>query len=129
MRRLLWLTFGWICVVLAFVGIPLPGLPTTPFALLALWAFSKSSNRFHAWIGAHRVLGPYVRDWESNRVIPIRAKVVALTCMIGSLAYLIAWDRLPTPALVGTGAVMFYGAYFILTKPSQPAVDESRGPE
>lgn len=47
------------------------GGPTTPLVLLALWAFSRSSQRFHDWILEHRVLGPPVRRWRRERLLPL----------------------------------------------------------
>ena len=55
----------------------MPILPTTPFALLAAFCFSKGSPRLHRWLRAHPRFGPYIRNWESHRVIPLHAKLIA----------------------------------------------------
>ena len=47
MKRILLLVLAWFCVGAAFVGIFLPGIPTTPFLIVALWAFAKTSKKFH----------------------------------------------------------------------------------
>lgn len=112
--------FGWLCVGLGVVGAVLPVLPTTPFLLLALWAFARSSTHFHAWLLNHRWLGRYVRDWERDHVIPVRAKAVALVSMALSLAWAVHFSRAPWYALAAMAAVMAYGAWYILTKPSRP---------
>ncbi len=115
------LAFGWLMVALGAVGILVPGFPGTVFLLIALWAFSKSSERFHAWLYNHRVLGPPIRNWHNHRVIPAYAKTVALAAMVASLAglaYFIA-ESWVLPASVG--ACLFPIAVFILTRPSRPA--------
>lgn len=121
-RHWLLIVFGWLCVGLGCLGAVLPVLPTTPFLLLAVWAFSRSSTRFHHWLIHHRWLGRFVRDWEHHRVIPLRAKVAALVAMAASLAWAILFSRAPWYALAIMGAIIAYGAWFILTKPSRPHV-------
>ncbi len=96
-----------------------PGLPTTPFMLLALWAFSKSSKRFHAWLYSHPLFGPPIQDWERHRVISLPVKILALLAMVGALAYMLFGARVPVWVSAITAAIMTYGAYFILGKPSK----------
>jgi uncharacterized membrane protein YbaN (DUF454 family) len=81
------IAFGWLNVGLGVIGAFLPVMPTTIFLILALWAFSKSSPRFHAWLYSHRILGKPLRAWQAHRVIPIPAKCLALTMMLLSLLY------------------------------------------
>jgi uncharacterized membrane protein YbaN (DUF454 family) len=44
----------------------------------------------HAWLMNSAVLGKYLNDFQSGRGIPLRAKIVALAFMWGSLA-ISAW--------------------------------------
>jgi uncharacterized membrane protein YbaN (DUF454 family) len=117
--RSLYFLLGWCFFGLGAVGTVVPGLPTTPFMLLALWAFSKSSQRFHDWLYAHPVFGPPLQQWRSHRVIPGKAKLLAVATMAASLVYLAFFTDISVWIKVGTGLVMLYGAAFILTKPSR----------
>ncbi len=85
------LVFGWANIGLGIVGIFLPGLPTTVFLLIALWAFSKSSLRFHTWLWNHPRFGPPVRDWHNHQIIPLKAKLLAVMMMSVSLIYIAAF--------------------------------------
>ena len=110
---------GWVFFGVGAVGVALPGLPTTPFMLLALWSFSKSSQRFHDWLYAHKVFGPALRQWRTSRVIPFKAKLIAILTMILSLIYLLGFTHTPVWVKAVAGLAMLYGAWFILRTPSQ----------
>ncbi len=79
--RRLWLLLAYPCWGLALLGIFVPLLPATPFALLALYAGARGSARFNERVLAHPVLGPAVRDWQRHRVVRRRPKQVATATM------------------------------------------------
>jgi hypothetical protein len=118
-RRWLLLAVGWLFVALGAAGAILPLLPTTPLLLVALWAFSASSERFHRWLWTHRIFGPALQAWRHDRVIPLRAKVVALATMIASLAYVGLVRRSPAWVLALMLAAMLPGVIFITRFPSR----------
>ena len=113
---------GWVFVGTGVVGAFVPVLPTTPFMILALWMFSKSSDRFHNWLYNHPVFGPSLHKWREHRVIPPIAKVASISMMSASLVYITFWSPVPAWLIVITALIMLYGAWFILTKPSRPPV-------
>ena len=117
--RPLYFLLGWCFFGLGAVGTVVPGLPTTPFMLLALWAFSKSSQRFHDWLYAHPTFGPPLQQWRSHRTIPLRAKLLAVTMMTLSFVYLAFFTDISVWIKLLIAMVMLYGAVFILSKPSR----------
>ena len=74
-KRLFFVAAGWLCVVLAVIGIFLPLLPTTPFLLLAAFCFSRGSKRFHDWLLNHRWFGSYIKNFQDGRGMTKQAKV------------------------------------------------------
>jgi len=116
---------GWGFFGLGAVGTVVPGLPTTPFMLLALWAFSKSSRRFHDWLYAHKYFGPPLHQWRKHRVIPVKAKLLALITMVASLTYLTFFTEVKLLVNISVAFVMFCGAAFILCQPSRVAEKET----
>ena len=116
--RILYFVLGWVFFALGAVGVILPVLPTTPFMILALWAFAKSSQRFHNWLYNHPLFGPPLQKWQQHRVIPLPAKVLSISMMSLSFIYLVFYRNLQLYWLVLTAALMLYAAWFILTKPS-----------
>jgi uncharacterized membrane protein YbaN (DUF454 family) len=71
-------TIGLASVGLAVIGIFLPVLPTTPFLLLAIACFARSSEKFHARLLSNKTFGPTIRHWETSKSIPRKAKIYAL---------------------------------------------------
>ena len=108
LRRWALAVAGVLSLGLAILGVILPGLPTTPFVLLAAACFAKSSPRLHQKLLAHRYLGPMVRDWESNRSLPLKIKWLS-TSLMGVMVCLSAWQLQHRPwaavAVLALGAV------------------------
>lgn len=113
------LSLGIVCTAIGIAGIVLPGLPGTVFLLIAAWAFSRSSERFHVWLYEHPRFGRTVREWHAHRVIPLRAKVAALSMMAVTAAGLLwlsdgDWQL---PAI--SGGIMALVGLWIVTRPSR----------
>lgn len=72
---------GWISLILGFIGAFLPILPTTPFMILAAYLFNKSSPKMHSLLTSMPYFGDAIIDWENNRVIRPKAKVMAITVL------------------------------------------------
>lgn len=119
LTRALWFALGCISVGLGFVGIALPVLPTTPFILIAVWAFGKSSPAFAERLRQHRVFGAHVRAWEAHRIIPRKAKIAACLMMGASLIWLVGFTAAPAWAKMLAAAVMAAAAGYVLSKPSR----------
>ena len=88
-----WRVFALTSLLLGFIGIFVPGLPTVPFLLLAAWAGSRGWPALEARVLAHPRYGPLVRQWRERGSVPRRAKWAASVMMIASAAVM---------ALVGT---------------------------
>ena len=117
-RGLLWLA-GSVSLVLGLIGVVLPGLPTTPFVLLAAACYAQASPRLHAWLLNHRLTGPMLRDWEANRSLTRRTKTIAVVSMLVMVSFSI-WSFQHRPiaqaVLVVLGAV---GAWVVLRIPTR----------
>lgn len=78
---------GCLSVALGVIGIFLPVLPTTPFLLLAVACFARSSKRFYLWLVLHPKLGPWVRDYLDGQGLPLKGKIWALVLMWTSISF------------------------------------------
>lgn len=114
-RRRLLLALGWSCVAIGFVGAFVPLLPTTVFLLIAAWAFSRSSPRWHRWLREHARFGEAVRAWEEHHAMPRRAKRLAFVALAASYGLTaLAFGPLSWAAIIGgicVAAVAIYIAH------------------
>ena len=93
--RLLFLLLGWLALGLGLLGVFLPLLPTTPFVLLAAFAFARSSPGLHGALLAHRVTGPILREWQEHRSMPPGVKPWAFVLMAASFGVSLYWVEAP----------------------------------
>lgn len=118
--RVVYFSLGWLFFALGIIGVLLPVMPTTPFMILALWAFSESSEKFHNWLYHHRLFGPPLQKWHEYRVIPLSAKIMSVSFISFSLVYVYLYSPIPIWARALAVTFLVFGAWFVLTKPSTP---------
>ena len=88
LTRTAYIVVGFSALGLAALGVLLPGMPTTVFLLIALWAFSRSSERLHAWVKGmplFREALVHVERYHAERSISRGVKAVAVTCAWASV--------------------------------------------
>ena len=123
MKKIILITIGWLCVGLAFVGTFVPGIPTTIFLIIALWAFAQSSKKFHSWLLNHKRFGPILQNWESHRVVPRKAKT--LMVILQFFAVIMFHFSIQNIYLTGILAItLIIVARWVLTFPSELPLDE-----
>lgn len=118
--RGLWIAAGWVCIALGVIGAFLPVMPTTPFIILAAFCFSKGSERLYAWIVSHKTWGRMIQNWEEHRVIPVKAKVIALSMMAlgGTVSFFSIPAAKPHIRIIAV-SFMAAGALFVLAQKSR----------
>lgn len=114
--HLTYVMIGWTCTGLGIVGAFLPVMPTTPFLLVALWAFSKSSPRLQLWLMNHPRYGATLRDWHEYGAIGTNIKAIAIVAMLASIGILMTiTDNLIVISAHAT--LITLTALFILSRP------------
>lgn len=107
LKKALWFSLGCILIVIAFIGIYLPGLPWSTPAVGAAFCFAKSSERMHNWIMNHKLFGPFLTNWSSKRVFPTKFKYAMVLTMMSSL--IIMWFTTGN-----INAIMWTGGFMVL---------------
>ena len=73
--RILYIIGGTLSLALAILGIVLPGLPTTPFALLSAYLYAKSSIKLYNWLLNNKILGPRIRSYNKQNGVTRKGKI------------------------------------------------------
>lgn len=108
---------GGLSILLALIGVVAPGIPSTPFILLAAWCFSKSSEKAHLWLRRQPILGRALNDWEKDRSISKRTKRFAFLMIAISLA--VIWGKAQYFWVkVSVSLILLFVSVFIFTRPS-----------
>ena len=77
-----WIVLGSFFVALAAVGVALPGIPTTPFLILAAACYIRSSQKLYDWLISNKTFGPYLKDYREGKGIPKKAKILAVSMIV-----------------------------------------------
>ena len=118
MKRAILISLGWLCVGLGFVGGFVPGIPTTIFLIIALWAFTKSSEKLRYWLLNHKRFGPILDNWKEHKVVPRRAKILMVVLM--SLAVILFYYSLQSLILtIGLIIILVSFAIYVIALPSK----------
>lgn len=105
--RYLYILTGGIAVLLGIIGVVVPGLPTTPFVLLASWCFYKSSTRLQAWL-LQSFLGKYIRDYKKKGGLTTRKRlyIIALMATMVSMSIIFFIPNTTVDIIVGIAGLI-----------------------
>jgi len=117
--RTFWLLLGLAATAFGIAGVVLPLLPTTPFLLLAAFAFARSSPRLHNWLVTHPHFGPPIENWRLYGGIDRKSKVLAMVVIVATFAG--SWLFGVTGWILVIQAIVLCAvSVFILTRPNGP---------
>lgn len=119
---------------LGILGVWLPGLPTTVFILIAMWAFSNSSKRLHRWMMKIPILKSAIKEarrFQREGTVDRRAKFISQACSwISFIGVTIAFQNIAISVAVGLlAASCSVFMYLVPTAPRTNAIDTSRHPK
>jgi uncharacterized membrane protein YbaN (DUF454 family) len=97
-KKIFLIILGSVSLFLGIIGIFLPMLPTTPLVLLSAACYVRSSKKLYQMLINNKYLGTYIKNYEEERAIPKKAKIIALvflwisivTCIIFAIERLFA---------------------------------------
>ena len=80
--RALYMTGGTLSLVLGIIGLFVPGLPTTPFVLLAAALYAKSSEKLYNWLLNNKYLGPRIKNYQRKKGVTLKGKYRIIALML-----------------------------------------------
>ena len=107
------LLLGFIFVGLGFIGIVIPGMPTTVFMILAAACFAKSSPKFEQWILDLPGIGRLVQDHRDGLGMPQKSKAIAITMMVLAVTLSIIFAITSTLVQILVGGVGIIGVWYV----------------
>ena len=120
LSRLFWFISGLISMIVGLIGIPVPGLPTTPLMILAAACFARSSQRFYDWIINNKLFGHHVKNYREGKGIPKTSKPLILLTLWGFVLFAVFYAIPDDVAVskISTLVLAIIGTIFILRIPS-----------
>lgn len=119
LRRLGLLALGHASIGAAALGVALPLVPTTPFLLLAAWAYGRASPALAERLRRNGRFGPALRRWQERGELSRGTKRRAFAALaVGGTVTGLAVEN---PFALGAALVCMAGAAaFVATRPSSP---------
>lgn len=77
--RAIWIVLGVIFVVFAYIGILVPGWPTTSWLVAAAFCFARSSQKLFRWLLTNPVFGNALLNYyQAGKALPLHSKIVII---------------------------------------------------
>lgn len=78
---------GFLFFGLGVLGVFVPLLPATPFFLLTVWCFSKSSEKFSRWFKNTKFHRDYIESFRPGNPVLLRKKIEILVSILIALSF------------------------------------------
>lgn len=114
MKKIFFVTLGWIGLGLGALGAALPLLPAFPFLLLAAFGFGKSSERLHTWFISTKLYKNNLESYVAGKGMTRRTKIriMVIVTLLMSVGFLMM-DAVPIGRIVLTCVWVFHLVYFV----------------
>jgi len=108
--RIIFICLGSIFVGIGAIGVLVPGLPTTPFMILAAAFYIRSSDKLYNWLIKNRIFGRHIKSIREGKGIPLRVKIFAQAMMILFITLaIIPFSPISVPSVLLKVIIFFAG--------------------
>ncbi len=116
LAKLMWISLGSLFVGLGAIGVIVPGLPTTPFLILAAACYIRSSQRLYDWLISNKRFGPYLKDYREGKGIPRKAKRLAIVMIVVFVGFSVVFGIEDLTLKIVVGLLGLIGLLYVLFK-------------
>lgn len=114
-KKIIYLILGCIGLALGAIGVVIPLIPSFPFLLLALYSFSKSSERLHKWFTKTKLYKNNLESYSKGEGMTKSTKIkIMLTVTILMTIGFIMMYNIPVGRIVLAVIWLIHILYFSL---------------
>ncbi|MGN0479938.1 MAG: YbaN family protein [Lachnospiraceae bacterium] len=127
LKKILWITLGFIGLAIGAAGAVLPLLPAFPFLLLAAFSFGKSSERLHTWFINTKLYKNNLECYVKGQGMTWKTKIKILMIVTFLMAFgffMMLRKGLFIPCAILGGIWLFHIIYFVFRVKTIKAVEE-----
>tara|TARA_R110001606_G_scaffold103857_5_gene227040 strand:- start:2103 stop:2516 length:414 start_codon:yes stop_codon:yes gene_type:complete len=117
-KTFMYQVIAFLSLIMAFVGVMVPGIPATEFILLCAWSSSKGSPRIYRFLHNNRFTGPVLYNWDNGKVISRSNKVISSMSMF-LCACLLVCSGVNSYVLFFALSGMFVGFLWMWSRPEE----------
>ena len=115
-KKILWISLGFIGLAIGAVGAVLPMLPAFPFLLLAAFSFGKSSEKLHTWFVGTKLYKDNLESYVTGKGMTWKTKIrimITVTLLMSFGFFMMMRKDLYIPCAILGGVWVFHILYFV----------------
>ncbi|MBR3143034.1 MAG: YbaN family protein [Clostridiales bacterium] len=115
-KKIIFIVVGCVCLALGTVGVFLPILPTTPFYLITLYCFARSSKRLEDWFKGTKLYKKHLESFVEKRGMLMSTKLsilITVTLLMSLGIFFMARKGIWIPCIILAVVWICHFIYFV----------------
>lgn len=108
--KILFSIIGFLLLGLGIVGVILPGLPATPFLLIASYCFARSSRKLYTWIVGTSLYQKHLATYVKTKAMTKQTKtyILIFATVLLSIAFFTTANIFVRTVLIAVLCIKYY---------------------
>lgn len=128
--RAIWISIGFICFGIGTIGVFLPFLPSFPFYMATLIAFTKSSEKLRTWFVSTKLYKKNLESYVTKKSMTVRTKLYIMTSVTLVMGFgFLMMSRVPVGrvvlAIVWLGHILYF-IFGVKTEKEDGNIEETK---